>query len=473
MKKTKPLSLDHTQRKAAYDINGPVLIYAGAGAGKTRVIAARVAMLLGKGVPPDEILCITFTHKAAEEMRHRIAQYACKEISEMWIGTFHSVCARLLRQYCDGSFTIYDGTDTNSALKRAMGAAYIDPRDYPPADLLREISCYKRDLLSEEFIDNLKSRRGDRWVEISNKAFHGYQEELKKSNALDFDDLLMRTILLLRESQSALDSVSGRFRYVLVDEYHDTAEIESVLVNLLTARHGNLCVVADPKQAIYRFCGSDCRIAARFPEEHKGTNIHILGTNYRSSRQIVSASERVIQGGAEQMPYMTTANRREDGTVSVSHYKSDAEEFAAMAQEMLRLHNTGMAYSSMAVLCRTNDLAQSVGNTMAGHNIPYQRTNDSGFFSRREIRCIVSYLRLILNPRDDHAAEYILKTVGHRIGSRTIDILRAGGILAACERSIKPVGISVPAWATMQEFHRTIIHQKGKLHNMGSPEKTE
>ena len=459
MKRTKPLSLDPAQRKAAHDINGPVLIYAGAGAGKTRVIAARVAILLDKDVPPDEILCITFTNKAAEEMKQRISRYACRDVSEMWIGTFHAICSKILRKYGgDSSFTIYDGADTLSALKRTMSSVYIDPLEYPQGELLGEISGYKRTLLSDGFLNDLKVRRGDRWAEIFSKVFSGYQHELERSKALDFDDLLLRTILMLRESPSVLDSVSGGFRYVLIDEYHDTAEIESVLVNLLTTRHGNLCVVADPKQSIYRFRGSDCRIATRFPQDHEGTSIHILNINYRSVRQIVSASERVIQGGAEQMPYMTTANRKETGIVCISHYKSDTEEFAAIAQEMRRLHSHGMGFSSMAVLCRTNELAQSVGNAMTEQRIPYQRTNDSGFFSRREIRCIVSYLRLILNPKDDNAAEYILKTIGHRIGSRTIDILRVEGILTACESSGKPGGISASAWSTMQEFHRAVIH---------------
>ncbi|MHB1455315.1 MAG: ATP-dependent helicase [Armatimonadota bacterium] len=452
----KMLSLDPAQHKAAHDTDGPVLIYAGAGAGKTRVIAARVAILLDKGVSPDEILCITFTNKAAEEMKQRISQCTDRDVSGIWIGTFHAICARLLHKYCGGAFAIYDSSDSFATIKRVLNDQYIDLGEHPPGELLREISCYKRSILSDEFLKDLKSRHTSRWVEIFDNAFSGYQEELEKNNALDFDDLLMKTILMLKES--ALDSISGRFRYVLVDEYHDTAEIESVLVNLLTTRHGNLCVVADPKQSIYRFRGSDHRIAARFPQDHKGTISHILDTNYRSARQIVSASERVIQGGAERMPYMTTANRREDGIVSVSHYKSDTEEFAVLAQETQRLHNTGMAYSSMAVLCRTNDLAQSVGNAMAEHQIPYQRINDSGFFARREIKCIVSYLRLVVNPKDDYAAEYILKTIGHRIGSRTIDVLRADGILAACESSGKPIGITASAWSTMQEFNCAVIH---------------
>ena len=459
MKKTKPLSLDPAQRKAAYDINGPVLIYAGAGAGKTRVIAARVAILLDKGVPPDEILCITFTNKAAEEMKQRISRYACRDVSEMWIGTFHAICSKILRKYGgDSNFTIYDGADSLSAVRRAMGTAYIDLREYPPGDILREISCYKRSILSDEFLDNLKSRHGDRSVELFNKAFDGYRKELEKSKALDFDDLLLRTILILRESQSVLDSVSGGFKYVLIDEYHDTAEIESVLVNLLTIKHGNLCVVADPKQSIYRFRGSDCRIATRFPQDHKGTSIYILDINYRSVRQIVSASEKVIQGGTEKMPYMTTANRKENGIVSILHYRNDTEEAYTIASEMKRLHNKKIRYSSMAVLCRTNSLAQSIVSALMQNGIPHQILNDNGFFSQREIRYVINYLRLIMNPKDDNAVEYILKMNGHGIGSRTINKLRGDGILITCGRSSKPCGISTSAWAALHEFHNTVIH---------------
>ncbi|MHB1455613.1 MAG: ATP-dependent helicase [Armatimonadota bacterium] len=459
MKKINLLSLDPAQRKAAHDINGPVLIYAGAGAGKTRVIAARVAILLGNGVPPDEILCITFTNKAAEEMKQRISQYACRDVSEMWIGTFHAICARILRKYNeDSNFTIYDTTDTLSAVRRVMGAAYINPRDYPPGELLREISCYKRALLSDGFLDNLRSRCGDRWPEIFSKVFLEYQEELERCKVLDFDDLLMNTVLMLRGSQSVLDSVSGRFRYVLIDEYHDTAEIESLLINLLTIKHGNLCVVADPKQSIYRFRGSDHRIAARFPEDYAGTSIHILSSNYRNARHIIKASEILIQSGVEPTLYMTTPKRRESGLFNITNYRSDTEESDSMAREIKRLHNTGITFASIAVLCRTNRLAQQIESSLIRNGIPCQRSNSSEFYARKDVRCVLAYLRLIINPQDRSSAEYVLKNLWQGIGNRTLSKLRAIVTDGVYGSSSKPANISIPAWTGIQQFHGTLIH---------------
>ncbi|MHB1455395.1 MAG: ATP-dependent helicase [Armatimonadota bacterium] len=450
------MSLDPAQHQAAHDTDGPVLIYAGAGAGKTRVIAARVAILLDKGVPPDEILCITFTNKAAEEMRHRISQCTNKDISGIWIGTFHATCSRILREYGIESFTIYNGTDSLSALRRVMSS--IKNGEYTLGEIQKLISDYKNSLLSGGFIDRLRVRRGNKSVSEFARIFSGYQEELERNNAFDFDDLLMKTVLMLKDSESIRDSVSSRFRYILIDEYQDTAEIESIFVNLLITRHGNICVVGDPKQAIYGFRGSDHRIIASFPQDYMACRTHILDTNYRSARQIVRASQMVIQGGGEKAAYMTTASRREDGILKITHYRNDAEESDAMVQEMKHLNKGGIPFSSIAVLCRTNNLAQSVMSILKEYGIPYQRVEGSDLLSNHGNRCVVSFLGLVMNPQDNCAAEYILKTLGHGVGKGTIDKLRDGGILATCGSANKPAGISEPAWATLCGFHNTVIH---------------
>lgn len=461
--------LDPEQLKAVLDTEGSVLILACAGAGKTRVLASRVAYLIDQGIAPEEILCITFTNKATEEMQTRIANYTGRDVSNMWIGTFHAVCSRILRQWgwranIPQNFSIYSDTESKSVIKLLLKAQGLSHKVYSPDGILSEISRFKREFqLPAQWKQKISEQKGSEYAEVVMDIFKAYQHELKISAALDFDDLVSRTVRLFQEAPDVLLSVSGQFRYVHVDEYQDTANIEAELVNQLSSVHNNLCVVGDARQSIYGFRGSNYKIIMDFGSKHEGAKCHVLAKNYRSCRGIVSAAESLITHNKSCPDYSSTAFRNEEGTFVFYRFQRDLDEAERIASTVERITSVeGINYSDVAVLCRTRSLLGPIERALIDYNIPYTKVASAEFYSRIEIRCAVYLLRLLQNSRDQAAARYVLEQIGRGIGSVTVDKLMALleqdddiTIPDICSKAdIK--GISGPARAYLKQFHGTV-----------------
>lgn len=424
--------LDARQREAVKAINGPVLILAGAGSGKTRVLTYKVAYLIGRGVDPKKILAATFTNKAASEMRERVIRLlnSSEKISNSpYVGTFHAFCAKLLR--IDGAnigispdYLIYDDDDSLSLIKKIMKDAGIDPKSIRPNSILNAISSAKAELLGTA--DYTQFARGYFAQNVA-KVYEIYQKELKKLGACDFDDLLMQTVKLFKNNPNILAKWARRFEYVLVDEYQDVNAAQYVLTKQLASIHGNLTVVGDASQAIYSFRGADFRNILNFERDFKNAKVFNLEQNYRSTQTILSAANEVIaknishpilalwtkNGGGEKISIYNAASEIDEANFIVNVILGNVEtpESKIGDSGQARLDSTKRAakrarmtkrakFSSFAVLYRTNAQSRTVEDALIFANIPYKLYGGVSFYARKEIKDILAYLRLIANPRD-------------------------------------------------------------------------
>jgi DNA helicase-2/ATP-dependent DNA helicase PcrA len=435
--------LNPQQRLAATTLEGPVLIFAGAGSGKTRALTYRIAYMVREaGIPPQGILAVTFTNKAAEEMKERIAALVGEEARRIWAGTFHAICARLLRQ--DGqqigvppNFVVFDEGDQVALVRQALSAANYDPEQYKPADVLTAIGRAKDELLTPD--DYRRTRKGP-FEEVVAAVYARYQQALEANRALDFDDLIMKTAQLLASCPEVLEKWQERLRYILVDEYQDINYAQYRFLNLLAAKYRNICVVGDDDQSIYGWRGANVHLILHFHEDYPEAKIIYLEQNYRSSRRIVACASAIIGHNPTRAPKtLWTANP--DGELPVVYEAiNETEEAEWVTGEIQRLRAAGIRYGDLAVLYRTNAMSRHFEEAFMRAGIPYQIVGGLRFYERAEVKDLLAYLRLLHNPADDVAAWRALARPPRGIGAKTVALLkqemarRGLSVLEACAR---------------------------------------
>jgi DNA helicase II / ATP-dependent DNA helicase PcrA len=421
-------SLNPVQQQAVTHRDGAVLILAGPGSGKTRVITHRIAHLVGvHNVHPWRILAVTFTNKAAREMRERVQYLLGESASDVHLGTFHAMCARWLRidGACigvDSSFAIYDDADQLAVMKQVLDTLNVDPRSFPPRAILDAISRAKNELIGqEEFADRVSSY-GD---EVVSRAYRAYQSTLQSGIALDFDDLLIEALRLFRESPEAKEKYAGRYLHVMVDEFQDTNPVQYQLARELASEHGNICVVGDPDQSIYSWRAADARNVEYFRRDWPDAAVYLLEQNYRSTSAILKAADAVIARNPGRTP-RTLWTEREDGDAIVTYEAyNDEEEGEFVAREVSRLTAAGRRYSDVAVMYRVNAQSRPIEEALVRHRIPYRLIGGVRFYQRREIKDLVAYLRLIHNRHDEASWNRVVNVPPRGIGAKTVERLHA------------------------------------------------
>ncbi len=419
--------LNPQQQEAVSHVSGPLLVLAGAGSGKTRVIAHRIAFLVHEcGVAPYQILAITFTRKAAGEMRRRIESLVGSGVAGMWVGTFHSVCARMLRQRGDPQgrgrdFVIYDEDDQRSLVKRVMRELEVSDREFPPARVLERISRLKSELVDVEEMNRLSMTHYDKNVA---RVYEAYQAALLKNNAMDFDDLLVNTVLLLSGSEDARRHYSERFKHVLVDEYQDTNHTQYRILAELCRDRRNLCVVGDDDQSIYGWRGADLRNILEFESSFPETKVIRLEQNYRSTGLILEAANSVIKHNKGRKGKTLRTENEYGERLSLILLPGEEEEAESVAEEIAaeQVHRR-TPLSQVAVLYRTNAQSRSLEIALRHAGINYQIVGAISFYERREIKDILAYLRLCVNPNDEISLRRVLNVPPRRIGQTALERL--------------------------------------------------
>lgn len=423
--------LNPSQRAAVACIEGPSLIIAGAGSGKTRVLTYKVAYLLSQGVQANRILCLTFTNKAAREMKERIIQLVSPEAAHyLWMGTFHSIAARILRQEAEHigytrDYSIYDTTDSKSLIKAICKEMGLDEKIYKPNVVLGRISDAKSRLeTAEDYALSQRHSREDRNDRLYDMAaiYRAYEARLRSANAMDFDDLLLQLCLLLQRDAEVRSFYQQAFEYILVDEYQDTNQVQSQLVQLLAAPQNNVSVVGDDAQSIYSFRGADIRNILSFRQIYPTAQLFKLERNYRSTQTIVNAANSLIHHNVNQIEKQVYSENEQGDRLWLTAYMSDRDEAAGVAEQIksLRLNHTITDYNSLAVLYRTNAQSRQLENELRKLNIPYRIYGGTSFYQRKEIKDAIGYFRLAVNPKDTEALNRIINFPARGIGDTTL-----------------------------------------------------
>ena len=419
--------LNPAQREAVENTEGPVLILAGAGSGKTRVLTTRIGYLMeDKGVKAENILAITFTNKAANEMRERVEEtLQGTDTKEMWITTFHSCCVRILRKSINKigynrSFVIYDSPDQVTLIKDCMRELDISDKAFDPKYVLSCISNAKDKLYSPKQF--LKLNEGDISKTKVGEIYELYQDRLKRNSALDFDDLIMKTVELLKECPEVLDYYRNKFRYIMVDEYQDTSKAQYELIKLLAKQHQNICVVGDDDQSIYGWRGADIRNILEFERDYDNVKIVKLEQNYRSTQVILDAANHVIANNTERKRKRLWSDKKEGQLIKIQLAENEIEEgdFITNTISYMKRYED-RDYKDFAVLYRANAQARSVEDALNRAGIPYNIYGGIKFYERKEIKDIIAYLRVIQNPQDDISLKRIINVPRRGIGLRTIE----------------------------------------------------
>ena len=417
--------LNDKQREAALHFEGPLLILAGAGSGKTRVLTHRIAYLIEEHqINPYNILALTFTNKAAKEMRERVDKIVGFGAEQIWVSTFHSTCVRILRRYIDrlgydNHFTIYDTDDQKGIMKEVCKKLQIDTKMLKERTILNAISSAKDELIDpqEYEMQNGFDYNGSRIA----KAYREYQETLKKNNALDFDDLIMKTVELFKTDAQVLASYQDRFRYIMVDEYQDTNTAQFELIRLLAAGHRNLCVVGDDDQSIYKFRGANIRNILDFEKVYPDACVIKLEQNYRSTQVVLDAANAVIKNNTGRKDKALWTDRKEGSRICFRQFDTAYEEAEYIAADVAKKRRAGeIAYGDCAVLYRTNAQARLLEERFIMEGVPYDVVGGTNFYSRREIKDVLAYLKTIDNGRDDVAVKRIINVPRRGIGAATI-----------------------------------------------------
>lgn len=414
-------SLNPMQKEAVFHTEGPLLILAGAGSGKTRVLTHRVAYLIEeKGVNPWNIMAITFTNKAAGEMRERVNRLVSYGAESVWVSTFHSSCVRILRRFIEHlgystNFTIYDSDDQKTLMKQILKRMDLDPKQFRDRAMISAISSAKNELISpEEFMLNAQGDWRERKVAA---VYQQYQEQLKKNNALDFDDLIVKTVDILRTNQEVRDYYQERFRYIMVDEYQDTNTAQFQLVSLLAGRYKNLCVVGDDDQSIYKFRGANIKNILDFELEFSGAKVIKLEQNYRSTSHILNAANAVICNNQGRKDKKLWTSNGEGEPVVFRQYEQAYEEADGIVRDILA---SARDYQDCAVLYRTNAQSRLLEEKCIANNVPYRLVGGVNFYQRKEIKDILCYLKTIANGQDDIAAQRIINVPKRGIGATSV-----------------------------------------------------
>ena len=416
-------NMNDRQKEAMLCTEGPLLIIAGAGSGKTRVLTHRIAWLIESGITdPWHILAITFTNKAAGEMRQRVDSLVKEGADQVWVATFHSTCVRILRRFIDrigyeNGFTIYDTDDQKTLMKQVFKDLRIDLRSFRERNVLAAISSAKNELIGPDaFAKEAVGYAEEKQAE----CYREYQKRLHKNNALDFDDLIMMTVKLLKACPDVLDYYRNRFRYILVDEYQDTNTAQFRLVELLAGGHRNLCVVGDDDQSIYKFRGANIENILNFEEAFPGAKVVKLEQNYRSNGNILEAANSVIRNNRGRRDKKLWTEQETGEKIRVMRFETAQDEADAVSSEILKASG-GIRYSSFAVLYRTNAQSRLLEEKFVTKGIPYQLVGGVNFYQRREIKDVLAYLRTIANGSDDIAVRRILNVPKRGIGNTTAD----------------------------------------------------
>ena len=421
--------LNPPQREAVVCTDGPLLILAGAGSGKTRVLTHRVAYLIsGAGVPPYRILAVTFTNKAAAEMKSRVAALAGSAARWVWVSTFHSLCARILREDIEAlgykrSFTILDESDQTTVIKRCLKQLNVSGDMFRPQSVLAAISAAKNELVDvESFQDSARDVRQRTIAQL----YEAYQGVLARDNALDFDDLIMATVRLFRERPEVLEKYRNRFTHIMVDEYQDTNHAQYMLVKLLAASTRNLCVVGDDDQSIYEWRGADVRNILEFERDYPEARVVKLEQNYRSTQTILDAANHVIANNRDRKNKRLWTSREQGARISMYTADTEKDEARFIADELDRLIVAeGRCYGDFAVLYRMNAQSRAIEEVLVNRGIPYRIVGGLKFYERREIKDVLAYLRVIENPEDSVSLERIINVPRRGIGDSTLAQARA------------------------------------------------
>ena len=418
-------TLNQPQQEAVFYTEGPLLILAGAGSGKTRVLTHRIAHLIGdKGVNPFNILAITFTNKAAQEMRERVDKLTGADGMSVWVSTFHSTCVRILRRYIDrlgydNRFTIYDTDDQKTLMKEICRKLNIDTKKYKERALLARISHAKDEMITPD--DMERESKGDFNQKKIAAVYREYQAALKRNNALDFDDLLVKTVDLFEKCQDVLEAYQERFRYIMVDEYQDTNTVQFKFVSLLAARYGNLCVVGDDDQSIYKFRGANIGNILGFERVFPDARVIRLEQNYRSTKNILNAANEVIANNTARKPKRLWTENAEGEKIHFRQFMNGFEEAEYVIGDIAKKKREHLAdYRECAILYRTNAQSRLFEEKCLKANIPYKIVGGINFYARKEIKDLLCYLKTIDNSADDLAVRRILNVPKRGIGATTV-----------------------------------------------------
>ena len=427
--------LNKEQQQAVQHTEGPLLILAGAGSGKTKVLTVRIAHLLAQGINPYEILAITFTNKAAKEMKSRVEGLVGDVANRIWLSTFHSFCAKFLRFELDNflgynsNFTIYDTSDSQAVIKAALKALNLDDKYYPVGAMIAAISDAKNKLL---FASDFRKQARDFYQQKVADVYEYYERELRKNNALDFDDLLLVAVKLLQSNEAVLDKYSKRFRYVMIDEYQDTNHAQYLLAKLLASHWKNIAVVGDADQSIYAWRGADIQNILDFEKDYPNCTSIKLEQNYRSTKIILDAANAVIENN-EGRPKKNLWTDKTEGA-KIQHFiaQSEHEEAAFIGDTIAKKHDIhGVPYGDMAILYRTNAQSRVLEEALIKRALPYTMVGGTKFYDRKEIKDVLAYLRVLYNPFDDLSLLRIINVPKRSIGATTVaklqDYARANG----------------------------------------------
>jgi DNA helicase-2/ATP-dependent DNA helicase PcrA len=419
-------ALNPPQLEAVKYTKGPLLLLAGAGSGKTRVLTHRIAYLIEeKKVFPWKIMAITFTNKASKEMRERVDKLIGAGGSDVWVSTFHSSCVRILRRFIEEidyerSFSIYDSDDSKRLIREIMKAYNIDPKYYKESAVLSEISGAKNKLITAQAYK--KEAIGDMRKEVISRIYDEYQKRLKNNNALDFDDLLVKTVELFERSPKTLEYYHNLFEYIMVDEYQDTNGVQFRLVSLLASKHRNLCVVGDDDQSIYRFRGADIKNILDFELVYKDAKVIRLEQNYRSTKTILAAANQVIRNNKKRKVKKLWTDNDEGTQIQQIVNQNEKEEAGFITSTIIQgIEEKGRDYKHYAVLYRTNAQSRSIEEKFFRESIPYRLVGGVSFYQRKEIKDILAFLKLIHNDADSIAVKRIINVPKRGIGATTID----------------------------------------------------
>ena len=416
--------LTPSQKKAVFHSEGPLLVLAGPGSGKTRVITYRIAALIDSGVKPYNICAITFTNKAAEQMRQRA--FTLGASAGAHISTFHSLCVRILRQYpaqarINSNFSIYDESDQNKCVKRAIKDCELDTTNFPPARMLDAVSTLKNKLMDVDF---LKANADDFFSKVLAKVYARYQHILSEHNALDFDDLLMKTAFLLQSCPDVCAELGNRFKFLLIDEYQDTNHAQYRIAKALVSAHNNICVTGDPDQSIYRWRGADIRNILAFENDWPDATIVKLEENFRSTANILEVADKLISFNRNRKLKKLVPTKPAGRNIVITGFDDESEEAKGVARQVTELIDSGTSSNDIAVFYRINAFSRVLEEAFIRDKIPYQIVRGVEFYNRKEIRDLLAYLKILVNPSNEVALLRIINTPARGIGKTTIDKIR-------------------------------------------------
>ena len=455
--------LTDAQQQAVSQTEGPVLVLAGPGSGKTTVVTRRISHLIESGVPPWQILALTFTNKAAGEMRNRVLALIDEDtvnLRGLTVSTFHAFCARILREWGDriigtNTFTIYDTSDQKSAVKEAIKACDLSDSNWRPASVLAAISTAKNKLIDPA---SFESEASDFYSKSIAKLYRSYDEILRGNDAVDFDDLLMKTAQLLQRDEEVRGNLEDRYRYVMIDEYQDTNHTQFVIADKIAAKHQNICVVGDPDQSIYGWRGADIANILDFEEQYADATIIPLGRNFRSTGHIVSTAATLIEHNQKRKDKKLYTDLEDGQKPEVLSVMDEHDEADAIVKEAVRLQDSGVLLKEMAVLYRINALSRVLEDAFRDAGLSYVVARGTAFYDRKEIKHALSYLRLIVNPQDDVAFSRIINMPTRGIGATSLNRLRefasshGVGLLESASMVSKDHGFTARAVNAMHKF---------------------